>query len=139
MTWMLFVEDDPDDAFLIGRALERAGVTASFAFAGSAREALARLEGAAAESQRLPAVTFTDLNMPGMSGFDLLRRMREHAVLRVLPVVVLSSSSSPRDLREACEAGANAYMVKPVALDEFAAMLGAAERFWTRCNRTVQR
>jgi CheY-like chemotaxis protein len=83
---------------------------------------------AAAEHQVLPALILLDLNLPKLDGFEVLRAIRADARLRAIPVVVVSSSSDGRQVRQAYELGANAYMVKP--LNDFVDLVGDFERFW---------
>jgi CheY-like chemotaxis protein len=134
---MLFVEDDVDDVFLIERALSRQAPEVPAEFAAGGREAIARLAAAATGAAAMPAAVVTDLNMPGVGGFDLLRHMRADAALRGLPVIVMSSSSNPQDVRTAYECGANAFVVKPVRLDDLSELLATLVRFWVHHNRVA--
>ncbi len=134
---MLFVDDDPDDVFLIERALSRRAPDAPAEFAPGGREAIARLATSVDGGADLPAVVITDLNMPGVGGFDLLRHIRADAGLRRVPVVVMSSSSNPEDVRTAYECGANAFVVKPVRLDDLGDLLATVARFWVHYNRAA--
>ncbi len=81
-------------------------------------------------AEPLPALMLLDLNLPGIDGRDLLQRFRHDDRLRIVPVVILSTSANPRDIRFCYDAGANAYMVKPVDLDRLERMLRALVDFW---------
>jgi CheY-like chemotaxis protein len=94
-------------------------------YAGGAA-AMAALTAAAAAGDRLPAVIMLDLNMPGMNGFDVLAALKTHAVLSSVPVVILTSSDSPKDREQCRRMGANGYLVKPSTIKEFVLMLQAA-------------
>ena len=74
---------------------------------------------------RLPDVVLMDINLPGMSGFEALRRLREWPETRDIPVIALSAAAMERDRRRAEEAGFLRYLTKPVRVDELLAELEA--------------
>lgn len=76
-----------------------------------------------------------DLNLPGVDGIEVLETLRGHPDLRHLPVVVLSSSKSEADIRQAYTAGANAYLGKPLGLAPMVDLLDGICRFWTMVVR----
>ncbi|MEM0983609.1 MAG: response regulator [Planctomycetota bacterium] len=84
-------------------------------------------------------VVLLDINLPGMSGHEVLSRIRANPELAALPVVMLSSSSDPRDLSEAFEKHANGYVVKPIDFAEFNETIGGVDRYWSRCCRLPRR
>lgn len=136
-TKIVFVEDDEDDIFLIDRACKAAGIDDERDFFTNGRAALNHLSNAATPESKTTAVSliFLDLNMPVMAGLEFLRWLRNQSALRHIPVVVLTSSENPQDLKSAYDAGANAYLVKPADLSQLTKMLGCATRFWLRYNR----
>lgn len=71
-----------------------------------------------------------DLNMPGLSGFEVIQRVRATSRTRYLPMVVYSSSDNPKDMRRAYELGANAYLIKPGSYHEVSEMMHRATDFW---------
>jgi CheY-like chemotaxis protein len=77
-----------------------------------------------------PALILLDLNLPRKTGHEVLAEIKEDPALRHIPVVVLSSSSSERDVSSAYELHANCYLTKPMDLDSFADTLQSIERFW---------
>ena len=133
---ILIVEDSDEDFDVLRLLLVSLGVrnplkrcaTSGEALAAFARLGVGRTGGGRAD--RLPALMLLDLNLPGIDGRELLQRFRADAGLRGVPVVVLSTSANPRDVRFCYEAGANAYMVKPVDLDRLERMLRATVEFW---------
>ena len=144
---ILLVEDDEDHALLCQRALrqvqpeldERLEVTTI----ADGAAALAALRGAApgapappGAAHELPDVVLLDLNLPGLSGMDVLRAMRGDADLRTIPVIVLTTSSRDEDVVEAYRAGANEYVTKPVQPAEFRTKVQSIARHW---SQVVQR
>ena len=137
---ILHVENDEDDVFLTGRAFKKAGVTASITAVENGEQAVAYLLGKGRFEDRraypLPTVILLDWNMPLMSGGDFLRWRRSQDTLRRLPVVVLTSSNSERDMVEAAELGSNGFVVKPRTVEGFHAMVLACAQYWLRWNRS---
>ena len=82
-----------------------------------------------------PAVVLLDLKMPKMDGLEVLRAMRASETLRSIPVVMLTSSREERDVVESYELGVNAYVVKPVAFDDFVAAVRNLGLFWAVLNQ----
>lgn len=78
----------------------------------------------------LPDLVLLDLNMPGLDGFAVLEHLRSSPATRSLPVLVLTTSTNPRDVNAAYEAGANAYFRKPVDLEAFERLLSGIVELW---------
>jgi CheY-like chemotaxis protein len=136
---ILHVENDHDDAFLTQRAFKKAGVTSPITLVENGEQAVAYLhsEGRFSDADEYPppAVILLDWNMPLMSGADFLAWLRQQAKLRMLPVVVLTSSNNEADMREAYEIGANGFLVKPRTQEKFQAMAEAFAKYWLNWNR----
>ncbi len=81
-----------------------------------------------------PVVAFLDLKMPRVDGLTLLREMKATPNLRTIPVVMLTSSREEQDLVRSYEAGANAYVVKPVDFDQYFEAVKTLGRFWAGTN-----
>jgi CheY-like chemotaxis protein len=114
---ILLVEDDPNDVFLMKRAMSKANLDLPLHIATNGEEAIDYLSGVGTYADRqaypLPDCVFLDLKMPFMSGFDVLEWLREQPSLSDLKVVVLTSSPEDRDRERALELGARGYAVKP--------------------------
>jgi CheY-like chemotaxis protein len=82
-----------------------------------------------------PAVVLLDLKMPKMDGLEVLRKMRADVNLRAVPVVMLTSSNEERDIVESYKLGVNAYVVKPVAFEDFMAAIKNLGLFWAVVNQ----
>ena len=113
---ILLVDDDPNDIFLMRRLLTKAGVKNPVVSFGDGEELLGFLRPATQEGAGTPglrtAIVFLDLKMPKLDGFEALRWIRMQKVLKDLPVVILSGSEEPRDIKKAKELGATAYLTK---------------------------
>lgn len=129
---LLLVEDNPQDLELILRALRKAGHNPEQRIARDGQEALDLLFGAAPVE---PRVILLDLKLPRVSGIELLRRLKEDARTRSIPVVVLTSSPEQRDLAECYRLGANSYVVKPVEFAGLSAVVQQVGGYWLRVNR----
>jgi CheY-like chemotaxis protein len=128
---VLLVEDDPGD-ILIAREALRAGMLASaLTVVQDGGEALAHLRGDGGR----PDLVLLDLNLPGMSGHEVLAAIKSDPELRIVPVVVLSTSSAEQDVRRSYELGANIYVTKPVDFDRFAAVVKQIEEFFLTVAR----
>lgn len=119
---VLLVEDNPDDEMLTLRALRRSNIM-NEVVAHDGMETLGYLFGAGAYAGRdlslLPQVTLLDLKLPKVDGLEVLRRIREDARTRLLPVVILTSSKGEQDLIAGYRLGANSYIHKSVGFDQF--------------------
>jgi CheY-like chemotaxis protein len=97
-------------------------------------EALAYLhrEGAYKEAETAPRpdVILLDLNLPRMGGHELLREVKQDNRFRQVPIIVLTTSERPDDVRLAYDAGANAYLLKPVEFSRFTEVIGQLGKFW---------
>ena len=136
---ILLVEDNPDDEALVLRALRRNNVGHHVQIARDGPEALDYLLGrneAGQPKHPLPQVVLLDLKLPKIDGFDVLRRLRAEERTRLLPVVVLTSSSEEEDLIRGYENGANSFVQKPVDFDEFAESIRQLGLYWLLLNQT---
>lgn len=140
---ILLVEDNPDDEEFTLRALRRARVTNPVVVVRDGGEALDWFAGSGAHAGRdvseLPAVVLLDLNLPKVSGLDVLRRIRAAEATRHVPVVVLTSSTEEEDIVGSYASGANSYVRKPVGFAEFAAAVGQLGVYWTLVNEPPRR
>ncbi len=132
---VLFVDDDPDHAVLITRAIKESDKTAEIQTASDGTEALALLRSA----EDAPDLVLLDINMPGLSGLDVLARIKEDAALRRLPVVMLTSSELSSDIARAYELGASGYISKPSLMHDLRAVLGNTLLYWSAMKRAPLR
>jgi CheY-like chemotaxis protein len=128
---VFIIDDDPDHLLIIRRALDEAGLPVAVEQAEDAATALRLLVDGAV----CPDLILLDINMPGLSGFDLLRAVKAEPVLRRTPVVMLTSSELLTDVERAYELGASGYISKPSKLPEMRAVLSHTLLYWSAMRR----
>lgn len=134
---VLLVEDSVADAEMAMDALTEAHLANPVVHVEDGVECLdyLYLRGAWAEREPGdPAVVLLDIKMPRMNGLDVLTRMREDERMRRIPVVILSSSREESDLARSWDLGVNAYVIKPVDVDQFFEAVRTLGRFWAVLN-----
>ncbi|MEU8132683.1 response regulator [Streptodolium elevatio] len=124
---ILLVEDDLADALLIEEALLRGGTPRRIAQVSDGVEALERLNDPDAPR---PDLILLDLNMPRMNGRELLHVLKNDEKLKVIPTVVLTTSGAPEDVAAAYRNHSNAYITKPVNLDDFTHAVRSIDAFF---------
>ena len=134
---ILLVEDNDGEAILMCVALRKNGVTADVTRAQDGAEALDILLFADENGNALPSVVFLDLNLPKVSGLEVLKHIRSQDSVRMLPVVVVSSSAREEDVRNAYRLGANSYVKKPVNFDEFSGVVKQLTSYWLGLTEPV--
>lgn len=135
--YVLLAEDNPNDAELTIAALRERNMVCPIHRVADGEEALDFLHRRGAYEGRSdgpPALILLDLKMPKINGIELLRAIKQDPVLRVIPVVMLTSSREEADLAHCYASGANAYVVKPVEFDEFMKTVGELGLFWGLVN-----
>lgn len=135
---VLLVEDNPDDETLALRAFRKNNISNEIVVARDGVEALdylfAQGQYAERDSRDLPAVVLLDLNLPKVSGLEVLRRIRENEYTRRLPVVILTSSKHEEDLVKSYDLGANSYVRKPVDFNDFVGAVSQLGMYWLLLN-----
>ncbi len=130
---ILVVEDNAADFFATERGLRRAGLANVIVHAEDGEQALDYLSGNgkyAGQGLQKPGIVLLDINLPGLNGGEVLERIRATEHLRLVPVVMLTTSSDERDVQMAYRLGANSYIQKPVDLDGFMAALKRLKDYW---------
>jgi len=139
--FILLVEDNPDDEELTLRALRK--VANEIVVVRDGSEALEFVFGtgsfAGRDTERMPAVVLLDLKLPKLSGLDVLQRLRADPRSRLLPVVVLTSSSEDEDMLRSYRFGANSYVRKPVEFASFANAVTQLGVYWMLLNESPPR
>ena len=140
---LLLVEDDDDHAELVKRCFAENQVANTMRRVKDGEEALSYLfrggQYADAAKSPTPNLVLLDLRLPKVDGIDVLKAIKASERLRNIPVVVLTTSNSERDVALAYAGHANSYLVKPAGYQEFAEMIEALRRYWLVWNRNPLR
>ena len=130
---ILLVEDSETDAELTLQALKQGKLENTVHHVKDGVEALKflRKEGEYSDANR-PDLVLLDLNLPSLDGREVLKQMRDDESLKVIPVVVLTTSSQDKDILETYGLTANSYIVKPVDLNSFFEVVRQISNFWVR-------
>ena len=136
---LLVVEDEANDRFLIERAVRKARILNPLQMVTNGEEAVSYLTGEGAFADRaahpLPILVLLDLKLPRRSGIEVLSWIRASPRFHSLPVVVLTSSPDSGDVQRAYKAGANSYLVKPVAFEGLQQMIESLGLYWLVLSR----
>jgi CheY-like chemotaxis protein len=138
---ILMVEDSMADAEMALDALSEAHLANPVVHVEDGVECLDYLYARGAWEGRQtgdPAVVLLDIKMPRMNGLDVLTEMRAHEKLKRIPVVILSSSREESDLARSWDLGANAYVIKPVDVDQFFEAVRTLGQFWAVLNQAPE-
>lgn len=133
---ILLVEDNADDIELTLRAFKKSQLGSQVVIKRDGQEALDYLLAKDNDdyTNPLPTVTLLDLNMPRLSGLDVLKRLRTEERTHTMPIVILTTSDEQCDIVKSYQLGANSYIRKPVDTQEFFTAIQELETFWTVRN-----
>lgn len=128
---VLLVEDNPGDADLTKETLEENRLHLDIAIAVDGPQALDRLHRRPPfEREALPDLILLDLNLPKMSGREVLAEVKQDPALRNIPIVIWTSSDAEQDIVKSYALGANCYVTKPVGLEAFQSIVRTLGAFW---------
>jgi two-component system response regulator len=137
---ILLVEDNPDDVELTMRALKKGNIMNQVVVARDGAEALDYLfatgKYAGRNIEEQPQVILLDLKMPKVDGLEVLQRIRADERTKLLPVVVLTTSSEDKDRVSSYQLGANSFVRKPVDFNEFTEAVRQLGLYWLILNQT---
>ena len=132
---LLIVEDNEDDIFFMERIFKQMGARCDLRFVRDGVEAVEYLSGQGQFKDRvqnpLPTIILMDLKMPRMNGFEVLEWMQKQPEIKLIPTIVVTSSTMQEDVTRAYRSGANAVMNKPVDKDSLLQMLKSFHIYWT--------
>jgi CheY-like chemotaxis protein len=138
---ILYAEDEETDAFFMARAFKQAGIPQHLVVVRSGQEAIDYLSGQGEYADRarhpFPSLVLLDLNMPGISGLDVLKWIRSTPRVCTAVTIMLTSSNQDVDVHRAYQQGANGYLVKPGDLDSILTMAHAIKDYWLTQNRAT--
>jgi CheY-like chemotaxis protein len=131
---VLYAEDDPDDRLLAQMAYRESGAANPLVLVADGEEALEYLRRVGRHAERSdstqPGIVLLDLNMPGIDGRETLRIIRNDPALRRIPVVILTTSAAEVDIAASYDAGANTYIVKPIAFSSLVHLFDRLCDYW---------
>lgn len=126
---ILLVEDNPGDVRLTQEILKNSPFTAQITVIDNGDDAINYLL-AAINKKELPDLIILDLNLPRKSGIEVLEAIKNERILKLIPVVVLTSSEAENDIHQSYFSKANSYITKPVDFDEYYKVVTNIEKFW---------
>ena len=132
-TTILLVEDSPEDAEAAIRGLRKFRMGNPLRHCPTGDDALDYLYGRgsySASTAPRPGIILLDLNLPGTDGREVLAELKSHPDLKRIPVIVMTTSSDPRDIQACYDAGANSYVVKPVSLEGLMKAIQQLTDYW---------
>ena len=128
---ILLVEDNEGDILLITEAFQERRIVNRITVLKDGKQAIDYLTAEAAkENPDLPDLLLLDVNLPKKNGHEVLQFIKENDSLKQIPVIMLTTSSSPADINLSYKNYANCYITKPVEVDEFMTAIGKIENFW---------
>jgi CheY-like chemotaxis protein len=135
---ILLVEDNPADVRLTMEALKDARVHNKLQVAGDGVEAMAYLDRCIDQKVTLPDLVLLDLNLPKKDGWEVLAEIKSSDAMKHIPVVLLTTSQANQDVLRGYQLGANAFITKPVDLDQFFEAVRSIEHFWLEVVKLSQ-
>lgn len=136
---ILLVEDNPADAELTIRSLKKHGLAKGLVHLENGAEAIdylfAQREYSNRDSMDSPNVILLDINMPKLSGMEVLRKLKSDDRTKMIPVIMLTSSKEEPDIKECYSLGVNSYIVKPVHYEEFVRAVKELGLYWLLLNQ----
>ncbi|MFT6122981.1 MAG: DNA-binding response OmpR family regulator [Oleiphilaceae bacterium] len=137
---ILLVEDNPDEEALALIAFKKSGIDQQIAVARDGQEAVDYMLAQGVYHERdvkaLPSVIFLDINLPKLSGLEVLKILRQEERTKLVPVVLLTSSDQEQDMIDGYSLGANSYIRKPFDFNEFLLQIKTLGNYWIDNNRT---
>ena len=136
---ILLIEDNPDDAELTIRALKKHNLANKLVWVKDGAEAMDFMFAAGAYTgqspKNHPKLILLDLRLPKVDGLEVLQKIKSDEQTKLIPVVVLTSSTEDRDIAESYKLGVNSYLSKPVSFDEFIRVVSEVGLYWLLLNR----
>jgi len=128
---VLLVEDSPADVLLTQEAFRGVNASICLDVVPDGQQAMAYLRRIApVGAAHWPDIILLDLNLPGMGGSEVLARIKADDVLKVIPTIILSTSSAESDIVKSYQLQANCYLSKPLQFDAFEALVKSINDFW---------
>ncbi len=136
---ILLIEDNQDHVRILKWAFEQARRRTVLRFLRDGEEALEELKNGAERKTPVPDLIFLDFNLPRVDGRKVLKMLKADPVMKMVPVIILSSSDRQEDVQMAYDLGANTYVSKSVVLGELSTILQDILDYWTRIAKLPNR
>jgi CheY-like chemotaxis protein len=129
---ILLIEDDIAHAEIVKRSLEASEFKIELIRLFDGKEGLDFIfkAGKYSENNKQPDIILLDIRLPRINGFEFLQKIKNDETFKVIPVVILSTSSNQTDIDRAFELGANSYLIKPLSFDRYKEMFGNFTDYW---------
>lgn len=124
---ILLVDDDPVEYMKVSRAFKKLDISNPLIHKNDGAEAKEYLE----DCGELPGVILLDLNMPNMNGFEFLTYIKSDDRLKIIPIVVLTTSNNDKDKVESYKQSVAGYMVKPIRLEDYERVISTIKEYWS--------
>ncbi len=116
---ILVIEDNVDDVFLIELAIKKANINSNISVVSNGEEGISYLTKLTNEKRKLPNLILLDINLPKITGLEVLKKIKSSELIKSIPVVVFTSSDSPSDMNYCHQNGADFYIRKPNNINGF--------------------
>lgn len=133
---LLYIDDNPHDAQLLFRTLEKQQITSKYFLLKDGEEALEFFFGQPADNSSLPwpKVVLLDIKLPKVNGFEVLEKLKSDNTTKKIPVIIFTSSNERQDLEQAYQLGANSYLVKPDKYQKLKELVQYLGKYWLDLN-----
>lgn len=135
---ILLVEDNEGDIFMTTEAIQEHLPSCTIEVIRNGLDAIQHFENLAGQvNPPKPDLVFLDINLPRRNGHDVLQYIKSQQALRTIPVVMLTTSSSPHDINQAYQQHVNSYLTKPIDMDEYHRMMSVVLEYWLTVAKLV--
>jgi len=130
---ILLIEDNPGDIKLFEEAVSAEDLNIVIDVVEDGEAAIEYYEKLkAAEFADAPSIIISDLNIPKINGLDVIKKFKADPIFKIIPIIVLSTSNLDTDIKECYSSYVNAFLVKPIGIDEFFNLVKLVDQFWLR-------
>lgn len=131
---VVMIDDDEDDQYIYGKNFRERDPQLIFSGFTSGKDIFLHYNQRNDFDRKIPSIILLDLNIPKDDGIDILLNLKQHPLLKDVPVLVLTTSSSPLDIQDCYELGVHSYFVKPMTLQETKDLIATIYDYWFNQN-----
>jgi CheY-like chemotaxis protein len=135
--YLLIADDDKDDQYILESAFREKGFTEVVQCVHDGQELMAHLLSIPKQTGALPTLLVLDLNMPKKNGKEALDEIKQHPQLKTVPVVIFSTTSDSKEIKDCYRLGANSYVVKPSSYADLLSVVDTIHQYWFYTVATV--